>query len=261
MLIEELRKRRDSLKIIIDAAKFNENEERYLRCSINGGNDTYDYYCCTRDNSRGLYIPKEKIKLAREMAQNTYNKKIYKAAQKELSIIEKALEVETENLTARLYENCSPGRKKLITPLDVTDEEYARIWESREYKRKGFAPDAQELYSKKGDRVRSKSELIIADALYDLGIPYLYECPLLLEGFGIVYPDFTMLHKKSRMVKYLEHLGMMGDPDYMNKALKKIDMYGKNGIFLGYNLLTTYETKDNPPDMRIIRRMLAKTML
>ena len=51
-----------------------------------------------------------------------------------------------------------------------------------------------EYYTIKGERVRSKSEKIIADELYRYQIPYKYEFPLTLATHNRniqLYPDFT----------------------------------------------------------------------
>ena len=59
-----------------------------------------------------------------------------------------------------------------MKPIDVPDELFAAEWQSFEYERKGFADNLQEHYTRKNERVRSKSEVLIADALYAAGIPY-----------------------------------------------------------------------------------------
>jgi AAA domain/UvrD-like helicase C-terminal domain len=58
------------------------------------------------------------------------------------------------------------------------------------------------------DLVRSKSEVIVADALHDLGLPYRYEAPLAFPGELPRHPDFTIHQPGSRPV-YWEHLGML----------------------------------------------------
>jgi hypothetical protein len=58
------------------------------------------------------------------------------------------------------------------------------------------------------DLVRSKSEVIVADALHDLGLPYQYEAPLAFPGELPRHPDFTIHQPGSRPV-YWEHLGML----------------------------------------------------
>ena len=60
------------------------------------------------------------------------------------------------------------------------------------------ACNPQEIFTERGEQVRSKSEKIIADSLYRNGIPYRYEHPVYLRGMGVVHPDFICLHVKKR---------------------------------------------------------------
>ena len=108
----------------------------------------------------------------------------------------------------------------------------------------------------KGERVRSKTEKIIADTLYHLNIPYRYEYPLNLKGYGIIYPDFTLLDQKTRENVYWEHFGMMENPEYCSKAMKKIDLYGRNGYYTSKNLLLTFESTSQPINTATVSKML-----
>ena len=78
-----------------------------------------------------------------------------------------------------------------------------------EYQGKGFKETDPFIYTERGERVRSKSEKILADYFYSHNIPYKYEHPLYLTGFGIVYPDFTVLSQRTRHEMYWEHNGRM----------------------------------------------------
>ena len=89
-----------------------------------------------------------------------------------------------------------------------------------------------------------------------MGIPYLYEQALKLRNGKIYYPDFTLLKKNTRETIYLEHLGLLDDETYRKSNLLKLDEYRANGIYIGKNLLITYETLDSPLDINGIRRML-----
>ena len=111
--------------------------------------------------------------------------------------------------------------------------------------------DLPELYTAKGERVRSKSEVMIADLLNKETIPYRYEYPLYLKGFDLVYPDFTVLNVKKRKEIYWEHFGMMDDSEYVEKAMKKITVYAQNGIFPGINLIVTFETRKTPLNQKM----------
>lgn len=88
----------------------------------------------------------------------------------------------------------------------------------------------------KGDRVRSKSEVIIANLLAQKGIPYEYEKPLKYEH-GSIEPDFTIKLSNGKEV-YWEHLGMLGVESYDNRWLQKQDIYDK---YFGGKLIVTYE--------------------
>lgn len=112
----------------------------------------------------------------------------------------------------------------------ISDKEYVNQWSAKIYSGKDFAEGQAEIYTEKKERVRSKSEKIIADMLYHKNIPYKYECPINLKGLGMIYPDFTCLRLADRKTILWEHLGMMTDPIYCQKAMKKIDIYAKNGF-------------------------------
>ena len=73
-------------------------------------------------------------------------------------------------------------------------------------------PDMCMFYTSKGERVRSKSEVIIADVLNREGVPYRYEYPIYIKGIGKIYPDFTVLNIGIRKEMIWDHFGMMDDP-------------------------------------------------
>lgn len=74
---------------------------------------------------------------------------------------------------------------------------------------------------------------------------YKYECPINLKGLGMIYPDFTCLRLTDRKTILWEHLGMMTDPIYCQKAMKKIDIYSKNGFIQGRDIIYTFESEKN----------------
>lgn len=108
----------------------------------------------------------------------------------------------------------------------------------------------------RGEHVRSKSEKMLADKLYAMGIPYRYEAPLYLESNRTIYPDFTLLKIDTREEFYLEHFGMMNNSDYCEKAILKLNKYAQNGIYPGKNLLLTFETENISLDMKLVEQML-----
>ena len=73
-----------------------------------------------------------------------------------------------------------------------------------------------------------------------MDIPYRYEAPLFLEG-NIVYPDFTILRPADNKLIYWEHMGMLDDFDYAQKASMKLMQYFQCNIRPYDNLITTYD--------------------
>jgi len=93
-----------------------------------------------------------------------------------------------------------------------------------------FLEDGLIHRTERGDLVRSKSELIIADKLFARGIEYAYEQPLVLPSGRIRYPDFTIADSARGVTYYWEHLGLLDDPGYRVRWNKKREEYLSAGI-------------------------------
>ncbi|PKO71207.1 MAG: RNA helicase [Betaproteobacteria bacterium HGW-Betaproteobacteria-14] len=81
----------------------------------------------------------------------------------------------------------------------------------------------------RGEMVRSKSEVIIANALAAKDVDYAYERPLTIEGVS-KYPDFTIEDMESGQTLYWEHCGMLHVPIYRRRWEEKLAWYRANGI-------------------------------
>ena len=81
----------------------------------------------------------------------------------------------------------------------------------------------------RGEMVRSKSEVIIADHLANNGIEYGYEQPLTIEGVT-KYPDFTIEDMESGVTFYWEHCGMLHVPSYRSRWEEKLRWYRAHGV-------------------------------
>ena len=84
--------------------------------------------------------------------------------------------------------------------------------------------------TERGNLVRSKSELDIADALFARDIEYAYEQPLVLPNDRTRYPDFTITDHARGTTFYWEHLGLLDDPGYRSRWERKRAEYLEAGI-------------------------------
>lgn len=223
---------------------------------IRNTHNRIQFYKKTSDGQ--IYIPNSSP-LIRKLAQNAYYKKALKIAQKENAWIERTLkELEKETLKDIYHDD--PIRRGLITPLIENDDEYMTKWINEPYNRKPISFQNATFPTDKGDYVRSKSEALIANMLYRLKIPYRYECEVELKGYGTVYPDFIILDIAERKEYIWEHLGMLDNPIYVDKALSKLATYAKNNIFPGDRLITTYEDSKHPLNITLIEKQI-RTLL
>ncbi|MCR5671955.1 MAG: hypothetical protein K6G10_13195 [Butyrivibrio sp.] len=223
-------------------------------------------YCSESDEDnkkrrQGTFIKKENRDLARKLAQKSYDQRVQKLVERRLKQVQKLNSEYEDDEIVKIYQQMHALRQELVRPVEKLWEQRVSEWKSVPYKGKEFAPGWPEIYTKKGERVRSKSEKILADMFYDLGIEYKYECPLKLKGVGIVYPDFTFLSKKTFEEIYWEHDGRMNDPEYAEKAVRKIDAYTRNGIFPGKRLLVTYETSNYVLSTSVVKALIQEHLL
>ncbi len=213
------------------------------------------YFVVNENTSKKGHYLKQSLKndqLVSRLAQKEYDTRVLRAAGKELKILNKLDSLyETAGKAEDQFEKISPYKRDLINPFEVPDDLFVQNWINEEYIHMQYRSEEQVFYSDKNEKMRSKSEVIIANMLNKAGVPYRYECQLNLGG-TIVYPDFVILNVRTREIWYWEHLGMMDDPDYISKNLSKIARYEMNGIYLGKNLIVTYETRDKPLNMKLV---------
>ncbi len=256
-VIESMEKRVSELETII------RRKERLLqkapsgtvRICVNGKRVQY-YHRPHSSETNGSYIRKRDRSLAEALAQKDYDSQVLHCAKREREILQNWLRQNYPATPLELYEDYSPYRKALIVPDEISDEEFAARWQQQAYGRKEFREDAPEYYTDRGEQVRSKSEVLIANALAKMGVPYHYEKPLELTGLGTIHPDFTVLHKTKRTTLYLEHLGMMDDPEYCHMALERLTCYEKNGIYPVKQLILFHETMRHPLNMKLVHSMI-----
>jgi hypothetical protein len=113
----------------------------------------------------------------------------------------------------------------------------------------------------KGDLVRSKSEVIIANMLFNAGIEYEYEKELVLGEDGTRIPDFTIEDAESGACFYWEHCGMLSDAGYNRHWEEKKTIYHRHGITEGDNLIVSKDSLNGGIDSAEIKRLIERYLL
>lgn len=261
-----------------------------IRISQKGGHPEY-YLVTERGSLRGKYLPNSQKTLARQLAQKDYDARLIKLLQNEITALQIYLkQTDQGRAISELYDSLCPARRSLITPVTLTDDQYAVSWQKVSWTGRPFSPDAPLLYTARGERVRSKSEVIIADTLFRYKIPYRYEFPLTLRRSSeapfhsdfdkfnhrtsvsgshttsigdtiTLYPDFLCLNTRTRTEFYWEHFGLMDSTEYSNNAAGKLRLYTENGILPGRNLIITMETQTEPPSIKALEKLIEEFLL
>ena len=229
-----------------------------LRISKSRGRVQF-YHRETRSDRQGSYL--RDGALAERLAQKDYDRKVLNVIKTEQDCLLQYLGVYESQTLEGVYPMLSEDRQKLVTPLVLPDELFVKEWMEKPYTGLGFAEDAPEYITDRGERVRSKSELIIANLLNRYHIPYRYEAPYELPGFGTVYPDYTVLNVRTRTTWYWEHQGMMDDPAYIERAVRKEQAYIRSGLLPGKGLILTSETQYTPLSVKVTEALIRAYLL
>ncbi len=218
---------------------------------------SFQYYMVSDpNNSNGVYLPKKEIVLARRLAQKGYDLNVRRTARKELELINDYIDFLSKHQLSDLYNKLAAGRKELVKPISLTDEQYIEWWKSVEYEPYEIEETDDFFYTESGIRVRSKAELMIGNALERHGIPYRYEFPLKLWDNSNVRPDFYCLNVRERIEKVWEHFGKMDDYGYANRNVRKISDYEMSGFHSDSNFIMTFETSLVPISSKIIEEKI-----
>lgn len=124
-----------------------------------------------------------------------------KKAKARLRQIERITRDYSDDEIEKIYTSMHTQRQLLVTPIEpIWEKELAR-WYDSEYHGKEFYEGTAEIVTEKGERVRSKSEKILADYFYRNNILYQYEKPLYLKGM-VRYTRILHFYRKKRGKKF-----------------------------------------------------------
>ncbi len=231
--------------------KIQQLPEGKLICSRNGNYTKW----FQSDGHHSTYIPRKNRKLAEQLA----IKKYLSLAQKDLLQEQKAINFYLRHHSSTSYSDQllsdDSGYSELLSPYFAPSSQELHVWMNSPYEHNTKYPEQLIHKTGLGICVRSKSEAIIAMLLHIHKIPFRYECALEL-GDTVIYPDFTLRHPQTGQIFYWEHFGMMDNSVYSQNAFSKLQLYTSNKIYPSMQLITTYETKEQPLDSAIVETLI-----
>lgn len=157
------------------------------------------------------------------------------------------------------FERLADAYQTKENPVVAAYEEQVRLAVEEDVQRfagKNIDVDQYRIKSSHGLRFRSKSEALIYDCLRNHNLLVLYEKSLELNNGLIRSPDFTIYNPTTREHIIWEHFGMMDQPDYREKNIKKLAEYFDSGYYPGINMIATFETGDNSLNLQYIEMLI-----
>ncbi len=217
---------------------------------------------CTKNNGRikwylsngyhPIYLSKKEKVLAQKLALKKYYLLRLKELTNQWEAIQHFLEKNARQPSEAEKLLCEDSSyRPLLAESFQTFSSNIQAWLAEPYEKNSYYPENLIHRTLANHMVRSKSEVIIANALFHHHIPYRYECAFHCKS-QTLFPDFTILHPQTGKLYYWEHFGMMDQPTYSDNAYNKLKTYSLYNIIPTINLITTYETAAVPLDSRTV---------
>lgn len=222
------------------------------------GSEFYHVLPSVNGKKKRIYIKENDIELKTRLATQSYLMKVDRLLDKRIFQLGLLLEDYEDFEIQKIFDDLPEARKKYVTPLMPSYEDKLSELVNREGSSKGFSAEDLLIVTNKGERVRSKSEKILADKFHDLGIEYRYELPLKLKDGTMLHPDFTFISPYSLKEIYWEHHGMMDNPKYALSAIRKIETFARNGIFQNERVILTFEASTHNLNYDIVDKLIYK---
>lgn len=223
------------------------------------------YYQMVQDKRNGrrkkTYIKRKDILLAKRLAQKSYYAQVEDVAEKNKAELERFIRRYDADGINEAYEMMSDVKQALILPILGSKEYALGKWKEQKGTNTASHPELRIYETHQGELVRSKSEVIIANALFQKKdeLLYVYEAELALNvGVKkvIFHPDFKVLNIRTGRIVYWEHFGMLDNPYYASDFTNKINTYINSGYILGKDLFISVETSEIPLDTRSVKRII-----
>lgn len=186
---------------------------------------------------KGITRDKELIK---KLIEKVYLKEKAKILKDDIQAFKKLLEKYKEPTFDNVF-NGVPDRFKELGEELLKPQ--PSDWSSEPYKQSDYKPEMRRFTTSRFLKVRSKSELLIAEKFYEHDIDFRYEQVIAFENMEFA-PDFTIRRKSDGKIFYWEHWGRTFDPSYNKHNRWKMDQYEKMGIVPWDNLIITYDSDD-----------------
>ncbi len=222
---------------------------------VRNGSHAHYYIRSSRPERKLRYLPSSDLPKLRLYVNKKYIKTVLPVLKRNLKAANSFLSIHSGTEELDIADSMPAEMRQLNCDVYLTPQMQGEAWVNREYERNPFHNDGMIHDSIRGDKVRSKSEAMIANALYLHKLYYLVEPPLYTDD-RMLYPDFAIMDPHTVQIVYWEHFGMMDNPEYAENACLKIREYASVGLYPGNGLICTFECERVPLSSSMIEKYI-----
>lgn len=200
-----------------------------------------------------------------EILRALIKKSIYEDELKSIATQKKVLEIcinelvpfDLEMSIKNLKERCPDLSDALI--VDTIKIGANCAWAQADYEKSNYKEEEKRHITSRGLKVRSKSELLIAEKLYEYNIAFRYEQVMHIDNTTLI-PDFTILRSDGKLF-YWEHEGMTNVKKYLDWQQHKGQIYASVNIVPWDNLIITYDDESGNMDLRVVESEIKNKLM
>lgn len=231
--------------------KIAESPEGRLHCRRIHGKLTY--YRVRDDGSREKIKPEDKDLLIALRTKGYF--------QKAIKILKKNLKLEWNLVKG--FQTFTFLAAEMLLP-NAYCEDFLREWINDNYTVNNSYLEHKIFETSFGLKVRSKSEVLIAELLHALGIPFHYDEEVTFRdsagNWHTFSVDFIIMTPSGEKI-YWEHMGLFHQESYRIKNFTKMRVLYDNEIMLMNNFIITMESKRHPLNAPTVDRIIRGQIL
>ena len=199
------------------------------------------YYQVTKEKKTG--ITKNK-KIIRELCRKRYLQTRKKLLNNNILATSTALK-KIENTASGEIIDSFPSTYKQLS-RDYFYHPSMEKWLQEDYDKNLYRMEDLKFSSNNGIKLRSKSEVFIANQLESYHLPYRYDTAIKL-GSKTIYTDFIIKNPYTGKIILWEHFGALHLADYERQMNDKMDLYLKAGYIPFETIIYTFESDSKNP--------------
>lgn len=132
-------------------------------------------------------------------------------------------------------------------------------WANEAFEQSMYRPEERRQINSHGLKLRSKSEVLISEKLYEYGLEFHYEQVIRIRDTSLV-PDFIIRRSDGKKFVW-EHEGLTNVQSYLKWQDQKAKLYASIGIVPWDNLIVTYDNSDGIIDLRIVESEIKNKLI